>query len=212
MYKKIILLFCLIISQTFALTLEQIKTNLKEYYIPKDSLEIRLRVTVKTLTSSSQTDMHIVNKGSSKSYMEIKSSFLNQRSIVNGDRMKIVDLATREYKIVHYNGEPLKEYSYGNFNPLDSGKWNAPKYISQDLYLIEGDAGSLFYNSKRNHIEKIHSVKDKANVLTTFEYDVNNNLKKMIVSVDVNGTETIVTTEIFKMRNSRNFPDRLFDF
>lgn len=212
MYKKIIFLIALIISQPYALTLEQIKTNLKEYYIPKDSLEIRLRVTVKTLTSSSQTDMHIVNKGTNKSYMEIRSSFLNQRSIVNGDKMKIVDLATREYKIVHYNGEPLKEYSYGNFNPLDSGKWNAPKYISQDLYLIEGYAGSLFYNSKRNRIEKIHSVKDKANVLTTFEYDVNNNLKKMIVSVDVNGTETVVTTEIFKMRNSRNFPDRLFDF
>ena len=34
----------------------------------------------------------------------------------------------------------------------------------------------------------------------------------MIVSVDVNGTETVVTTEIFKMRNSKNFPDRLFDF
>ena len=144
--------------------------------------------------------------------MEIRSSFLNQRSIVNGDRMKIVDLANREYKIVHYNGEPLKEYAYGNFNPLDSGKWNAPKYIAQDLYLIEGDAGSLFYNSKRNRIEKIHSIKDKADVLTTFEYDVNNNLKKMVVSVDVNGIETVVTTEIFKMRNSKNFPDRLFDF
>lgn len=114
--------------------------------------------------------MHIVNKGSSKSYMEIKSSFLNQRSIVNGDRMKIVDLATSEYKIVHYNGEPLKEYSYGNFNPLDSGKWNAPKYISQDLYLIEGDAGSLFYNSKRNRIEKIHSIKNLFHLHKYFKF------------------------------------------
>lgn len=41
MYKKIIFLIALIISQPFALTLEQIKTNLKEYYIPKDSIEIR---------------------------------------------------------------------------------------------------------------------------------------------------------------------------
>ena len=212
MYKKIVFIFCFVISQSFALTLEQVKSSLRDNFIPKDSAELQLRVSVKTVASISLTDMHIVNKGPRKSYMEIRSSLLNQRCVINGDRMKIVDLATREYKIVAYNGEVLKDYSYGDFNPLDSGKWNAPKYVSQELYLIEGYAGSLYYNSKYKRIEKMQTIKNNADVLTTFEYDANNKLKKMIVSVEVNGNETIVTTEIFKIRNSKDFPDRLFEF
>ncbi|MCF0216101.1 MAG: hypothetical protein HUK21_06465 [Fibrobacteraceae bacterium] len=212
MYKKMFFLFCFVFSQSFALTLEQVKSSLKENFIPKDSAELQLRVTVKTVASTSLTDMHIVNKGPNKSYMEIRSSLLNQRSIINGDRMKIIDLATREYKIIAYNGEVLKDYSYGDFNPLDSGKWSAPKYVSQEWYLIEGEAGSLYYNSKYKRVEKIHAIKNNADVLTTFEYDANNKLRKMIVSVEVNGKETTVITEIFKMRNSKDFPDRLFEF
>ena len=47
---------------------------------------------------------------------------VNQRTIVNGNRMKTIDLNTREFQILPYNGEILKEMSYTNFNPLDSGE------------------------------------------------------------------------------------------
>jgi hypothetical protein len=36
--------------------------------------------------------------------------------------MKTIDLNTREFQIIPYNGETLKAMSYANFNPLDSGE------------------------------------------------------------------------------------------
>ena len=61
-------------------------------------------------------------------------------------------------------------------------------------------------------IEKIEAVKGKADVLTTFTYDANNNMKKMVVSVIINGVESTVTTEILRMQKSDKVPDRMFEF
>lgn len=51
-----------------------------------------------------------------------------------------------------------------------------------------------------------------ANTLTKFTYDAYNKIKKMEVSVDVNGTESVVTTEILRMQKSDNVPDTMFEF
>ena len=61
-------------------------------------------------------------------------------------------------------------------------------------------------------IEKIEAVKDWANTLTTFSYDAYNKMKKMEVSVIVNGHESVVTTDILRMQKSDKVPDTLFDF
>ena len=58
----------------------------------------------------------------------------------------------------------------------------------------------------------MEAVKDKANTLTTFTYDANNKVKKMMVSVMVNGIESVVTTEILRMQKSDKVSDRLFEF
>ena len=211
--NKLPFLFLLFwVSHSFALTLEQVKAALNEKAVPRDSVEMNLRTSVRATGVYQQSDIYIVNKGASKSYTEIKSSFLNQRSVVNGNKMKVVDLKTNKSQIVDYNGEALKSASYGNFNPLDSGEWKVPKLQSGDIYLIEGSAGTLHYNSKLKRIEKIEAVKDKANTLTTFTYDANNNMKKMTVSVMVNGIESVVTTEILRMQKSDKVSDRLFEF
>ena len=70
----------------------------------------------------------------------------------------------------------------------------------------------MYYNNKMKRIEKIESVKDKANTLTTFSYDANNKMKKMEVSVIVNGRESVVITDILRMQKSDKVPDTLFDF
>jgi len=49
-------------------------------------------------------------------------------------------------------------------------------------------------------------------VLTEFSYDVENNLKTMIVHVSAQGVETTIVIEILKLRHSRDFPDKLFEF
>ena len=212
MKKQLFILLFLLVSQSFALSLEQVKSALKEQTISKDSMEMNLRVSVRAAGVYQQTDIYIVNKGADKSYTEIKSSFLKQRSIVNGNKMKVIDLKTNKSQILDYNGEVLKSASYGNFNPLDSGEWKEPKLISDEIYSIQGSAGTLYYNSKLKRIEKIESVKDRADVLTTFTYDANNTMKKMTVSVMVNGIESVVTTEILRMQKSDKVSDRLFEF
>src|SRR5574344_1915698 len=137
--KRLSLLFLLFLTtQSFSLTLEQVKAALKEKAVPRDSIEMNLRTSVHAAGVYQQTDIYIVNKGADKSYTEIKSSFLNQRSIVNGNKMKVVDLKTNRSQILDYNGEVLKSASYGNFSPLDSGEWKEPKLVSGDVYSIQG--------------------------------------------------------------------------
>lgn len=70
-YFKLTLFFVLFASQAFALSLEQVKTALKEGVIPRDSVEMNLRVSVKAQGVYQQTDIYIVNKGTGKSYTEI---------------------------------------------------------------------------------------------------------------------------------------------
>ena len=142
----------------------------------------------------------------------MKSPLLNQRSIVNGSRMKVIDLNTKKSQILPYNGEALEAQSYTKFNPLDSGDWQEPVHVSGNLYSIAGDKGTLYYDSAKKRIEKIESNDAENNTLTTFTYDASDNLKKMEVSVIVSGIETKVTTEILALRSSAKFPDKLFDF
>ena len=66
-----------------------------------------------------------------KIYSEINTSFLNQRSIVNDSRMKIIDLNTNKFQIIPYNGEPLNVASYTNFmQPLPLNAKNGSDFAS----------------------------------------------------------------------------------
>ena len=212
MKKGMVLLLLFLFSQSFSLTLEQVKTELKKASVPWDSIEINFRTTVRTKEVYQQTDIYIVNKGKGKSYTEIKNDFLKQRSIVNCNKMKVVDLKTNKSQIMDYHGEALKSLDFADFNPLDSGEWSEPKLVSNELYAIEGGNGILYYNGRLKRIEKLEAEKGLANTLTTFTYDADNNLKKMVVSVVVNGVESIVTTEILRMQKSDKISDKLFDY
>ena len=212
MKKQVLFFLVFLTSQSFALTLEEVKAALKENVIPQDSVEMNLRVSVRAASVYQQTDLYIVKKGSAKSYTEIKNDFLKQRSVVNGNKMKIVNLKTNKTQIVDYNGEILESDSYAKFNPLDSGEWTEPKFYSEDVYTIQGSAGTIYYNKKKNRIEKVEAVKGRANTLTTFTYDANNKMKRMEVSVIVNGHESTVTTEFLRMQKSNKVPDTLFEF
>ena len=113
-----------------------------------------IRTTINAMGSSQSISIYIVQKGTSKIYTEINAAFVNQRSIVNGSKMKVIDLKTNKSQVVPYNGEALEAMSYVQFNPLDAGEWENPKYVSENLYSIKGRKGSLYYNSKKKRIEK----------------------------------------------------------
>ena len=210
--KKIIYTLLLFSVSSFALSLNQVRAELKKSTFARDSVEMSIRTTVNTPAGKQVVSIYIVQKGASKTYTEMKSPLLNQRSIVNGSRMKVIDLNTKKSQILPYNGEALEAQSYTKFNPLDSGDWQEPVHVSGNLYSIAGDKGTLYYDSAKKRIEKIESNDAEKNTLTTFTYDASDNLKKMEVSVIVSGIETKVTTEILALRSSAKFPDKLFEF
>ena len=210
--RKILVLFLFLSIPSFALSLNQVRADLKRNPISGDSIELSVRTSVSTVGSKQSVSVFFVQKGKNKIYSEINTSFLNQRSIVNDSRMKIIDLNTNKFQIIPYNGEPLNVASYTNFNPLASGEWGGPKFVSENLYSIKGDKGTLFYNSKKKRIEKMETEEKDKFVLTDFSYDVENNLKTMTVHVSAQGVETTIVTEILKLRHSRDFPDKLFEF
>lgn len=211
MYKIAIFTLFFAIS-SFALTLDQVRSDLKKSSFAKDSIEMEIRTTMNVMGTSQSISIYIVQKGASKIYTEINAAFVNQRSIVNGSKMKVIDLKTNKSQVVSYNGEALEAMSYARFNPLDAGEWGTPKYVSENLYSIKGSKGSLYYNSKKKRIEKYESEEDDKYVLTTFEYDAENNLSRMKIDVDADGVKTNIITEILRMRSSKDFPDFLFEF
>lgn len=210
--KKLVIALCLLASSSFALSLDQVRAGLKKSALARDSIEMNIRTTVNSPAGKQVVSIYMVQKGVSKVYTEMKSPLLNQRSIVNGSRMKVIDLNTKKSQILPYNGEALEAQSYTKFNPLDSGDWQEPVHVSDNLYSITGSQGVLYYDSAKKRIEKIESNDAEKNTQTTFTYDAANNLKKMEVSVIVSGIETKITTEILALRSSAKFPDKLFEF
>ena len=212
---KNVLLFILFVTVLCnALTLEQIQAELKKNMIVSDSVEMGIRTTISSpLISNVQgVSVYLVRKGNAKIFAELKMPLVNQRTIVNGNRMKTINLNTRESQVLPYEGETLKAHSYANFNPLASGEWGETKFVSENMYSIKGDKGTLYYNSKTKRIEKMETEEKDKFVLTEFSYDVENNLKTMTVHVSAQGVETTIVTEILKLRHSRDFPDKLFEF
>ena len=210
--KKLVIALCLLASSSFALSLDQVRADLKKSALARDSIEMNIRTTVNSPAGKQVVSIYMVKKGVFKVYTEMKSPLLNQRSIVNGSRMKVIDLNTKKSQILPYNGEALEAQSYTKFNPLDSGDWQEPVHVSGNLYSITGSQGVLYYDSAKKRIEKIESNDAEKNTQTTFTYDAANNLKKMEVSVLVSGIETKITTEILALRSSAKFPDKLFEF
>ena len=140
---KILIYFLVFSVSSFALTLDQVRTDLKKNSISGDSIELSVRTSVSTAGSKQSVSVFFVQKGK-KIYSEINTSFLNQRSIVNDSRMKIIDLNTNKFQIIPYNGEPLNVASYTHFMlPLPLNAKNGSDFASQE-HLIQ------IQNSKRS--------------------------------------------------------------
>ncbi|MCQ2054881.1 MAG: hypothetical protein MJY82_06265 [Fibrobacter sp.] len=210
--RKIFFIILFLSVSSFALTLNQVRADLKNASVSGDSVEMKIRTTVNTTSGKQVVSVYVVQKSKSKMYSEIKTSFMNQRTVVNGNRMKVIDLNTNKVQLLPYNGEALEALSYTRFNPLDSGDWKEPMFVSENLYSIEGPKGILYYDAKKKRIEKMESTDEKKSVLTTFAYDGEGKFKSMNVVVNANGVETSVFTEILLLRSSEKFPDRLFEF
>lgn len=210
--RRIAILIFVSFLFSHALTLNQVRVDLKKVMIPQDSTEIKIRTTITAPSVKQTSSVYVVQKGTSKKYMEIKNSYMSQRTIVNGGRMKVVNLNTNEFQILPYKGEALKALSYTKFNPLDSGKWDEPKFVTENIYSIAGEKGLVYYNATKKRIEKFEHVDEEKSVLTKFQYNGEGMVKSMNTTVVSKGVETLVTMEILLLRSSAKFPDKAFEF
>ena len=157
--KKIALLLLFVVCYSSALTLEQVKTALKENIIPQDSVEMNLRVTVKATGVYQQTDIYMVKKGSDKGYTEIKSSFLKQRSIVNGKKMKVSEIITELNRLGGKHGIGIIDIVENRVVGMKSrGVYETPGgtilyeahqqleelILDRDTYALKADLGNKF--------------------------------------------------------------------
>lgn len=213
--KKIIILIALAFISSYALTLEDVKKGLSLNQINQDSLEYRLKVTVTApMIGSQSTDYHYVAKGKSKIYFEMRSSLVNQRMILSGEKMKTTDLVTMKENISPYKGEIEKLTSSQNVtNPFNNGTWKTPERVEGSIYRIEGDSSTVYYDASKKRLKKMEEKINESSSLVTFEYDdATNQINRVFVSLMIGSQEIKVDMMFSVFRSSKNFPDRYFNF
>ena len=121
--KKIIISILLLCSVSFALSLDDVKRGLKSNSINEDSLEMKFKTTISSPLMGTQTmESYNVRKGPDKIYFEMKGKLINQRMIVSGRKMKVIDLKTNAERIMNTNPEILKKMQSPVSNPMEIGK------------------------------------------------------------------------------------------
>lgn len=198
--------------ESFALSLEQVQMDLQKNSIAKDSVEMNIKTTFHSAAGGQSVFTYFVQKGKEKIYAEIKTPFANQRSVVNGKRIKTVNLNSGEFQIAPYQGETLEFLPDIHFARMDSGEWKEPKFLADSTFAIEGPDGTLFYNASKKRIEELKSESFQKTVNVKFSYDAANHLKSVTVKTSTQGLESTAVVDVLKLCHSKNFPDRLFEF
>lgn len=212
--KKIFISLLLICTASFALSLDDVKKGLKASSISEDSLEMKFKTTVTSPMIGSQTmETYSVRKGPNKVYFEMTNKLLSQRMILSGNKIKIIDLKNKSEKIVNNSAQMQKMMQSPSSNPMEKGNWKEAVLVSGDVYRIEGDSVTVYYDASKKHLVKMEQVTDKANTLTTFEYNPSTQMMSaMKISVMMGNQETKIEMVFSKYQNSRNFSDKVFDF
>lgn len=214
LFKPVFLFVLLSVCASFALTLKEVQNDLSKQSFNQDTVEMKIRTTVDFALGKQISDIHLVQKGPSKIYMEMKSPLLNQKTLVSAGKIKTIDMNTQEEKILPYNGTELNLNQYQAPKLLESGEWAEPEKISGNTYQIRGKEAVIYYDSKLKQITKvIQTANTESNTETNFTYDpVTKDLKTMKTTVDIGGVITSVLVEIQTLKSAKNFPDRFFEF
>lgn len=98
-------------------------------------------------------------------------------------------------------------------NPMENGKWKNPVLVSGNVYRIDGDSATVYYDAAQKHLVKMEQNNDKTNTLITFEYNPSTKqMSAMRMSIMIESKETKIDMEFSKYQSSKDFPDRFFDF
>ncbi len=197
---------------SFALSLEDVKRELNTSSVNEDSLEMKMQTTISSPMIAAQTsEVYSVSKGSQKKYFEIKSGVLNQRVIMSDGKMKVVDLKTNKELPLTNGAALLKMMKSPASVPLETGNWKEPVFVADNVYRVESDSMTIYYDAVQKRLVKMEQNMKNANAITTFEYSPSTKQFSAIkISMMIDGMETKVDIVFSKYQNSKNFPDRFF--
>ena len=67
------------------------------------------------------------------------------------------------------------------------------------------------YEDEKKRFEKLETQNAESSSQMEFVYDANDQLKRVTIKILAAGIETALNIEILSLRNSKEFPDKLFD-
>lgn len=167
-----------------------------------DTVEVKVRSTVKSKAGSQTVDIHFVRKGFTKMILELKSPMLNQRSILSGNRIQITNLTTQQVQILPYKGNEIPWESTQVPNPLDTGSWSEPVAISDSVYELNSLGTRVLYNANLERLVEITQAVDQGGqVVITMDYDSQTKNPKVIqTNVSMGGYSTIMKMDFILIR------------
>ena len=199
---NIITLLCVLASSSLALTLQDIRNQIHTSSSFGDTVEIQERTTVTTANGMQVVNIHVARKGPQKVYTELRSSTINQLSIMSGNQLQIVPFKA---------GNAAQAGTLPT--PLDTGNWSDPVKSADGTYLLSDGSTQVNYDTTLQRITQIFmSTTNGSQYTTTMQYNADRTPKSMLTVAATNGTQTQVLVEFLLYQSAKNFPDRFFQF
>ena len=212
--KNLMIYLLIACSMSFALSLEDVKRGVESGCFNSDSLEMKFKTTITSPVIGSQTtSTYSVRKGKNKIYYEIKSPILNQRTIVSGEKMRVIDLNTNK-EIINSKGVDLNKIAQSPMvDPFKDGDWKEPVFVSENVYKIESDSSEVYYDASKKQIVKMTQTIPQGTMYTNIDYQGSSKaISSMEIVVVVNNQETKIKMVFSKFKNSKDFPESFFEF
>ena len=176
---KIVLIFLVMLTSTYSLSLEKIKANLSKNTIDSN-INFTMRTTILVNGTAMKSVTSYMQSGQSKMRMEISNSMINQRMVKNGSEIMVKDLKTG--KVEKMSNLPA-QFTGGAPSVgaalFDKASYKAPVSLGNEKYRVSGiltsdsimSAQNWVYDGKLNQIVEIEqTLRQGGSVKTVLAY------------------------------------------
>ena len=213
--NKIFVALVLLLSSTYALTLQDIRIQLHASQPYGDTVEIKEQMIVTASTGTKQiVTLHIARKGSTKVYTDLQMGSIHQLSILSGASMQVTDMNSGTVKVLPApTGANQSTLQATLPSPLDTGNWSDPVDLHNGTYLLSEGSMQVTYDSVSHHVTQIVDAMSNGNqYTTTIQYTAAGLPQSILTIARTAGKISNVQTEFLLYQSAKNFPDRFFMF
>ncbi len=220
--KKICLFLAFLIAMSSSITLQDVKTLVKNSIVVHDSLDVRMTTEITLSGKVTKTESQAISKGSDKLWMEIQTPLGTQRIIKNGNRVQVTDFNGKKTVMKDL---PLVNTSQVNqmISLLDSGIYASPVLKSNGVIELISKQGIVGVLQRIVHVDQKtgyilyfedHFLDGKI-TKTKISYDPafhKKYPKSIQIEVSVGANVSIIKLTVNKVSSSVMVPDGVFSF